>query len=104
MRSLGGVLDEDGLDHVDLLKVDVEGSEIAVLEGLEDRHWAGIRAVSIEEDKGLAAGVEGVSSLPSERGFLVELGQSSPLPGTSYWTVASCEPLGGLTCEPWNPA
>jgi FkbM family methyltransferase len=31
--TLDGLLDEAGIDHVDLLKIDVEGSEIAVLRG-----------------------------------------------------------------------
>ncbi|MGW8767442.1 FkbM family methyltransferase [Streptomyces sp. NPDC055815] len=38
----------DGIDRVDLLKVDVEGFELRVLQGIGDALWPGIRNAAVE--------------------------------------------------------
>jgi FkbM family methyltransferase len=48
VRPLSAVLDEQGVDRVDLLKIDVEGAELDVLRGLADRHWPLIRQAVVE--------------------------------------------------------
>ena len=48
VRTLSDVIDVENIDCVDLLKVDVEGSELRVLQGLEDRHWPLVRQVVLE--------------------------------------------------------
>ena len=47
-RSLAGFLDEVAPDAIDLLKLDIEGSEIAALDGLSDRHLARIGQITAE--------------------------------------------------------
>ena len=47
-RSLARFLDEVAPDAVDLLKLDIEGSEIPALQGLEDRHLARIGQITAE--------------------------------------------------------
>ena len=42
------MLDEQGIDRIDLLKVDVEGAELDVLRGIEARHWPLIRQAVVE--------------------------------------------------------
>lgn len=44
-------LDQLGVSKVDLLKVDVEGDELAVLHGIDDNHWPNIRQVKRGGDK-----------------------------------------------------
>lgn len=39
LRPLSDCIREAGVTRIDLLKVDVEGAELAVLEGIEDEHW-----------------------------------------------------------------
>lgn len=48
VRPLSSVLDEQGIDHIDLLKVDVEGAELEVLRGIEERHWPLVRQAVVE--------------------------------------------------------
>ncbi|MFE0024943.1 FkbM family methyltransferase [Amycolatopsis sp. NPDC059021] len=48
VRPLSSVLDEQGIDQVDLLKIDVEGAELDVLRGIEQRHWPLIRQAVVE--------------------------------------------------------
>lgn len=47
-RSLAKFLDEVAPNGIDLLKLDIEGSEIAALDGLDDRHLARIGQLTIE--------------------------------------------------------
>ncbi|MEU6084005.1 FkbM family methyltransferase [Streptomyces sp. NPDC047108] len=48
VRPLSSVLDEQGIQHIDLLKVDVEGAEIDVLRGIGEQHWPLVRQVVVE--------------------------------------------------------
>jgi FkbM family methyltransferase len=53
LRTLSSVLREQGLDRVDLLKIDVERAELDVLLGLRDEDWPLIRQIVVEvHDKG----------------------------------------------------
>jgi FkbM family methyltransferase len=48
VRTLSDIIAAEDLPSVDLLKVDVEGAELAVLQGLEARHWALVKQVVLE--------------------------------------------------------
>ena len=48
LRTLSSVIDEHGLDRVDVLKIDCEGAELAALQGIEARHWPLVRSVVAE--------------------------------------------------------
>jgi natural product biosynthesis luciferase-like monooxygenase protein/amino acid adenylation domain-containing protein/FkbM family methyltransferase len=50
LRTLSAVIREEGIERIDLLKVDVEKSEYDVLRGIEDEHWPRIRQVAMEVD------------------------------------------------------
>ena len=50
LRTLSSVIREEGIDRIDLLKVDVEKSEYDVLLGIEEEHWPRIRQISMEVD------------------------------------------------------
>lgn len=51
VRPLSSVIAEQGVQKIDLLKIDVEGAEIEVLAGISDTHWPLIRQVVIEVEK-----------------------------------------------------
>jgi FkbM family methyltransferase len=48
IRTLSDTMRGQGLDHVDLLKIDVEGAELEVLEGIERDDWPKIRQLAME--------------------------------------------------------
>ena len=48
VRTLSSVIREQGITSVDYLKIDVEGSEISVLEGIEEMHWSIVNQIAIE--------------------------------------------------------
>lgn len=71
VRPLSPVLDEEGIDRVDLLKVDVEGAELDVLRGIEDRHWPLVRQAVVEVER-WADNRDRVREVFTARGFAVE--------------------------------
>jgi FkbM family methyltransferase len=48
LRTMSDVIAEFHLERVDLLKVDCEGGELAVLQGIADAHWPRVRQVVVE--------------------------------------------------------
>jgi FkbM family methyltransferase len=53
VRKISDVIDEHQLESIDLLKIDVEGAEEAVLGGIREEHWPKIRQLVIETHYGL---------------------------------------------------
>jgi FkbM family methyltransferase len=75
VRPLSAVLDEQGIDHIDLLKVDVEGAELDVLRGIEDRHWPIIRQAVVEVE-GWRQNRDTIRDVLVAHGFTVEAEQN----------------------------
>jgi FkbM family methyltransferase len=48
IRTLSSVIREQGITSVDYLKIDVEGSETSVLEGIEEMHWPIFKQIAVE--------------------------------------------------------
>lgn len=83
-RTLSALIEAEGLAQIDLLKIDVEGDELAVLQGLAAPHWPAIRQVALEVHCGVDAGQ--VQSLLAEMGFAVacETGAISAMVGSRH--------------------
>ena len=68
IRPLSAVLHDEAIDRVDLLKIDVEGSELDVLLGVAEEDWPRIERLAIEVND-----VDGrlgrITSLLTARGF-----------------------------------
>ena len=82
LRTLSAVLREQCLEHVDLLKIDVERAELDVLRGIELRDWPSIGQVVIEvhdEDRGCAV----IDSELRSHGFQVTVEQAPEMRGTA---------------------
>ncbi len=79
VRTLSSVIREQGITDVDYLKVDVEGGEISVLEGIEEMHWPIFKQVAVETHSAQLR--EQVSEILAKHGFEVytDLGLSSPV-------------------------
>ena len=68
-HTLSAVIEKEGVPAIDLLKIDAEGDELAVLQGITEAHFPIIRmiAAEIHSDDLLAA----VQPLLAKRGFLI---------------------------------
>jgi phthiocerol/phenolphthiocerol synthesis type-I polyketide synthase E len=71
LRALSDVIADEGLERVDLLKVDVEGSEWDVLAGLRDEHWPRIRQIVLEVHNRQNGRSDDIEALLRRRGFRV---------------------------------
>ncbi len=85
VRRLDGILEELGIDHVDMLKIDVEGAEEAVLRGA-DRILPATDRIAVETTAGEVG--TGVRSFLAERGFEVVAEESD------HWGVAGLQLIG----------
>lgn len=72
LRTLSEVIDEFDVRQIDLLKIDVEGAEEAVIAGLREEHWPRIRQALIETHRGRAQ-ADAVADSLRRRGFVVEI-------------------------------
>lgn len=86
VRTLSEVMREEGVERIDLLKIDAEKSELEVLEGIAAEDWEKIGQVVMEvhEEGGR---VERVVEMLREQGMRVEREQEEWLAGTGLHTV-----------------
>jgi FkbM family methyltransferase len=92
-RKLSTLIREHGIEAIDLLKIDVEGSEVDVLDGIEDGDWQRIRQIVLEvHDEQLLAAVLGRLR---HHGFAVVNEQPAQLRGTSLQMVYAVRPDRG---------
>ncbi|WP_328537477.1 FkbM family methyltransferase [Streptomyces sp. NBC_00344] len=86
VRRMSDVIDEQGVERIDLLKIDVQRAEADVLRGLEERHWELVRQIAVEVHDEPGTRTEGrldtmVGRL-RRRGFRVVTEQAQELAGT----------------------
>jgi amino acid adenylation domain-containing protein/FkbM family methyltransferase len=67
LRTLSGVIAEEGIEQIDLLKINVEKSELDVLRGIADRDWRKIKQISMEVD--VQGNLEAILVLLGQKGF-----------------------------------
>jgi amino acid adenylation domain-containing protein/non-ribosomal peptide synthase protein (TIGR01720 family)/FkbM family methyltransferase len=81
LRRLSDVIREQGIDRIDLLKVDVQKSELDLLRGIEPEDWPRIRQIVLEVHD-VAARLAEVRKLLSSEGFDLVVEQEASLDGT----------------------
>lgn len=81
LHTLSWAIAEEGIDRVDLLKIDVERAELDVLAGVADEDWPRIRQVVLEahDEDGRAAEI---ARALEGRGFAVTADQDVAMRGT----------------------
>ncbi|HKQ05348.1 MAG TPA: amino acid adenylation domain-containing protein, partial [Blastocatellia bacterium] len=86
LRRLTEVMKEEGIERIDLLKVDVQKSEEEVLSGIEAEDWEKIRQVVVEvHDEG--GRLRRIQELLARQGYEQEVEQEEMLAGTNQYTV-----------------
>ncbi|HEU4989731.1 MAG TPA: amino acid adenylation domain-containing protein [Gemmatimonadaceae bacterium] len=100
LRTLSDVIDAEEIERVDLLKVNVEKSELDVLRGVRPEHWPRIRQLVVEVD--LEADRAPVVTLLESQGYDVLVEQDPLLRDTALCYVYAIRPAaasGGLARE-----
>lgn len=90
LRRLSAVIAEEGIDRIDLLKVNVEKSELEVLLGLGTHDWPTIRQLVVEVDQ--RKDLEPILSLLARNGYEVLVEQDAALRDTELCYVYAIRP------------
>jgi FkbM family methyltransferase len=82
IRTVSEIIRENGVDRIDLMKIDVQKCERAVLEGIDQEHWPRIRQIVVEvHDKD--GRVDDISRLLQRHGFVVIVEQDKLYQGSN---------------------
>ncbi len=68
LRTISDVIDEQSIQRIDYLKIDTEGAELNVLNGIRPQHWPIIRQAVIEVHDG-SSGLQKVIEILERNGF-----------------------------------
>ncbi|MEO8009836.1 MAG: FkbM family methyltransferase, partial [Betaproteobacteria bacterium] len=90
LRTLSSVIAQEGIDHIDLLKINVEKSELDVLLGLHAGDWPKIRQIVIEVDR--SENLASIGSLLELHGFEYLIEQDPLLRNTELCYVYAIRP------------
>ncbi|MCY1045102.1 amino acid adenylation domain-containing protein [Corallococcus sp. bb12-1] len=108
LRRLSDVMREEGIHHVDLLKVDVQRAELDVLEGIDAEHWPGIQQVVMEVHDARGHASEGraqhITGLLESKGFRVRVDQDPLLEGTDRHNLYAWREGGPVVAAPASAA
>ncbi|MCA9544250.1 MAG: FkbM family methyltransferase [Myxococcales bacterium] len=86
LRTVSQVIDAQDLDRVDLLKIDCEGAELPVLQGVRSEHWPRIRQV-VAEVHDLDGRLDAVRGLLTAQGFTLTTEREAGFEGTRLHNV-----------------
>jgi 31-O-methyltransferase len=91
LKTLSEVIDEENIDSVDLLKIDVEKSELEVLAGIHSDHWGRIGQIVVEVDDNEQR-LDQVRGILADHGFAITSTQDPALRATPIFTVFASRP------------
>ena len=96
LRRLSPVIEETGVNRIDLLKIDVQRAELDVLIGVEDRHWPLIRQITMEVHDEPGTETEGrldiVTKLLRDHGFQVATAEEAVMRDTGRYALQAIRP------------
>jgi len=96
LRMLSRVLRDEGIERVDLLKIDVQRAELDVLRGIADADWPRIDQVVLEAHGDPADGggerIAEIRGLLEGHGFSVRVEQDELLAGTDRYNLYAVHP------------
>jgi amino acid adenylation domain-containing protein/FkbM family methyltransferase len=86
LRTISEIITENSIECVDLLKIDVEKSELDVLQGIENEDWEKIRNIVIEAHD-VNGQLERIRTLLEQRGYHVIVEQDMSLDRTGLFNI-----------------
>ncbi|HEY1939137.1 MAG TPA: amino acid adenylation domain-containing protein [Candidatus Angelobacter sp.] len=96
LRRLSDIIGEQKVDRIDLLKIDVQRSEVDVLRGLVPQDWEKVQQVVLEVHDKRGWETEGriaeISRMLEKQGFAVRAMQCEALESTDRWNVYAKRP------------
>ena len=90
LRALSEIIEEEGLESIDLLKINVEKSEMDVLRGIEETDWAKIKQIVLETDT--KDNLQAITILLEGHGYDLSIDQDVLLENTQLHYVYAIRP------------
>ena len=84
--TLSQVIAKEGLDHIHLLKIDVERAELEVLAGLQQADWPRVQQV-VAEVHDIDSRVRHLQALLNRHGLQTLVDQAPELTGSTLFTI-----------------
>ncbi len=86
LKTLSEVIKENNIEKIDLLKIDVEKSEMDVLMGIHNHDWAKIKQIVIEVHE-INGEIDKITELLNQNGYVVFIGVEEGLENSGLYTV-----------------
>ncbi|MGH7832000.1 MAG: phosphopantetheine-binding protein, partial [Candidatus Binatia bacterium] len=90
LRKLSSVIEQENIERIDLLKINVEKSELDVLNGIKDQDWPKIKQIVLEVD--VKENLPTITSLLESHGYEYVVEQDNLLKGTTLCYVYAIRP------------
>ena len=87
LRTLSAIIEEEEIESIDLLKVDVEKSELHVLRGIKTEHWQRIKQIVIEVHDTQGDVIKEVSHILEQQGFEIVVEEEELLKESGLFNV-----------------
>ncbi|UKO95748.1 non-ribosomal peptide synthetase [Nostoc sp. UHCC 0870] len=87
LRTLSEIIEEYKIEKIDLLKLDAEKSELAILQGIKDNHWPLIKQIVMEVHDQEGSTLKRVLSLLEDKGFKFVVDEESLLHGSGLFNI-----------------
>jgi amino acid adenylation domain-containing protein/non-ribosomal peptide synthase protein (TIGR01720 family)/FkbM family methyltransferase len=91
LTTISEVIRQNGVQHIDLLKIDVEKSEFDVLAGIEESDWGKIRQVVVEVHD-MDGRLERISAMLRRQGYDLVVEQDVLLQSTGLYNIYAIRP------------
>ncbi|MFM9964602.1 MAG: FkbM family methyltransferase [Planctomycetaceae bacterium] len=75
IKSISQIIEENKLQHIDLLKIDAENSEVEILKGIQEDHWPRIKQLIVEIHPGPDEPLDQVLSILDSHGLTWTVGE-----------------------------
>jgi amino acid adenylation domain-containing protein/non-ribosomal peptide synthase protein (TIGR01720 family)/FkbM family methyltransferase len=86
LKTLTQIIEENHIDRIDYLKIDVEKSEMDVLNGIAGKDWSKIRQIAIEVHD-VGGRLDQICGLLESHGFVIGFKQNAYLENTGLYDV-----------------
>jgi len=86
LRRLSDIIEECKIDHISLLKIDVQKSELDVIEGVNGKDWNKISQVVIEAHD-IDGRVDHIRSFLSNKGYTLKVEQDDLYIGSNIYNI-----------------
>ncbi|WP_392535306.1 amino acid adenylation domain-containing protein [Nostoc sp. C117] len=92
LRTLSEIIEEYKIEKIDLLKLDAEKSELAILQGIKDHHWSLIKQIVMEVHDQEGSTIKHVMRLLEDKGFQFVVDEESLLHGSGLFNIYATRP------------